>query len=130
MTNRFANGAKAFGFCDVCGFRFDLKKLKNLVVKTKRTSIKACGQCWVPDHPQLQLGMYPVSDPQAIRDPRPDRNTWYQSGVTAIGSLGEGSRVIEWGWNPVGGASGVDNGLTPNALAPQGLVGTVTVVVT
>jgi len=130
MANRFANGAKAFGFCDVCGFRFDLKKLKNLVVKTKNTQIKACPQCWTPDQPQLQLGMYEISDPQAIRDPRPDTNTWYASGQTAIGSIGEGSRVIEWGWAPVGGSSGFDAPLTPNALAPQGLVGTVTVSVT
>jgi len=127
MSNRFANGAKAFGFCDVCGFRFDLKKLKNLTVKTKRTSTKACPQCWTPDQPQLQLGMYPISDPQALRDPRPDTNTWYQSGVLANGSIGEGSRVIQWGWNPVGGSSGIAAPLTPNALAPQGLVGTVTV---
>jgi hypothetical protein len=127
MSNRFANGAKAFGYCDVCGFRFDLKKLKNLVVKTKQTQIRACTACWVPDQPQLQLGMYPVSDPQAIRDPRPDTNTWYSSGVTATGSFGGGSRVIEWGWNPVGGSRSFDAALTPNALAPSGLVGTVTV---
>ena len=79
MANRFANGAKAFGFCDLCGFRFDLKKLKNLTVKTKQTQIKACPQCWVPDQPQLQLGMYPVDDPQAIRNPRPDFTGYPQS---------------------------------------------------
>lgn len=127
MANRFANGAKAWGVCDVCGFRFDLKKLKNLVVKTKQTEIKACPQCWVPDQPQLLLGTFPVSDPQAIRNPRPDTNTWYSSGLTATGSFGEGSRVIEWGWNPVGGSRSFDAALTPNALAPKGLVGTVTV---
>ena len=130
MANRFANGAKAFGFCDVCGFRFDLKKLKNLTVKTKQTQTKACPQCWVPDQPQLQLGMYPVSDPQAIRDPRPDTNTWYASGQTAIGSIGEGSRVIQWGWAPVGGSQSFDDGLTPNWLTSPAEVGTVTVVVT
>lgn len=130
MANRFANGAKAFGFCDYCNFRFSLKKLKNEVVKTKQTQIRACPQCWSKDHPQLQLGMYEISDPQALRDPRPDRNTWYQSGTLANGSIGEGSRVIEWGWNPVGGSSGFTAALTPNALAPQGLVGTVTVLVT
>ena len=129
MSNRFANGAKSFGFCDVCGFRFPLKRLKNLVVKTKQTQTKACPECWVPDHPQLQLGMYPVSDPQAIRDPRPDTNTWYASGVNVNGYPSEGSRVIEWGWAPVGGASGPMNGLTPNALVARGLVGTVAVVV-
>jgi len=127
MSNRFANGAKAFGFCDLCGFRFDLKKLKNLTVKTKQTQIKACPQCWTPDQPQLLLGSFPVSDPQAIRDPRPDTNTWYASGQTALGTIGEGSRVIEWGWAPVGGSSGFDAPLTPNSLVGQGLVGIVTV---
>jgi len=128
MSNRFANGAKAFGFCDLCSFRYDLKKLKNLTVKTKQTAIKACPQCWTPDQPQLLLGTFPVSDPQALRDPRPDTNTWYSSGLTATGSFGEGSRVIQWNWNPVGGSRGFDASLTPNDLAPQGLVGTVTVV--
>jgi hypothetical protein len=127
MSNRFANGAKAFGFCDRCGFRFDLKKLKNEVIKTKRTAIKSCPQCWSKDHPQLLLGMFPVSDPQALREPRPDTNTWYLSGVTATGSFGGGSRVIEWGWAPIGGSSGFDAPLTPNSLVGQGYVGTVTV---
>ena len=143
MANRFANGAKAFGFCDVCGFRFDLKKLKNLTVKTKQTQIKACPQCWTPDQPQLQLGMYPISDPQAIRDPRPDTNTWYQSGTTGLqtdpnsgtgpfqdGFPGEGMTVIQWGWAPIGGPRDFDDSLTPNWLASRGEVGTVTVVTT
>jgi len=121
MANRFANGARAFGFCDVCGFRFDLKRLKKLVVKTKEVSIKACPQCWTPDQPQLQLGMYPVDDPQALRDPRPDTNTWY-----AV----SGSRTIQWGWAPVGGARQTDAGLTPNWLVSEGEVGIVTVAVT
>jgi hypothetical protein len=127
MSNRFANGAKSFGFCDRCGFRFDLKKLKNEVIKTKRTAIKSCPQCWSKDHPQLLLGTFPVSDPQAIRDPRPDTNTWLASGQTALGTIGEGSRVIQWGWAPVGGSSSFDAPLTPNSLVGVGYVGTVTV---
>lgn len=143
MANRFANGRKAFGFCDVCGFRFDLKKLKNLVVKTKQTQIKACPQCWTPDQPQLQLGMYPISDPQAIRDPRPDTNTWYQSGANGLqtdptpgtgpfqdGFPGEGMLVIQWGWNPIGGSQSFDAALTPNTLVGKGEVGTVNPVTT
>lgn len=143
MANRFANGAKSFGFCDLCGFRFDLKKLRNLVVKTKQTQIKACPACWVPDHPQLLLGTFPVSDPQAIRDPRPDTNTWYQSGTTGLqtdptsgtgpdqdGFPGEGMLVIQWGWNPVGGSQSFDAALTPNTLVGVGEVGTVTVAFT
>jgi len=143
MSNRFANGAKSFGYCDRCGFRFPLKKLKNEVVKTKQTQIKSCPQCWSEDHPQLLLGTFPVSDPQAIRDPRPDTNTWYQSGTTGLqtdptsgtgplqeGFPGEGSRTIQWGWAPIGGAQSFDDGLTPNWLTSPAEVGTVTVVVT
>lgn len=72
MGNQFASGKRAFGFCDVCSFRYPLKQLRNLIVKTKQVEIKACPQCWTPDQPQLQLGMYPVFDPQALRNPRPD----------------------------------------------------------
>jgi len=42
----------------------------------------------------------------------------------------DGSRQIEWGWNPVGGASSFDTVLTPNALVAIGQTGTVTVVIT
>jgi hypothetical protein len=127
MSNRFANGRKAFGFCDVCGFRFDLKRLKNLVVKTKETQIKACPQCWTPDQPQLQLGMYPISDPQAIRDPRPDTNTWFQSGVNALNNVSEGMLVIQWGWAPIGGARDFTDPLTPNTLVGVGEIGEVSI---
>ena len=72
MPNRFAVGKRAFGFCDICGWRYNLGQLRNLVIKTKQVNIKACPVCWSPDHPQLQLGMYPVDDPQALRNPRPD----------------------------------------------------------
>ena len=127
MANRFTAGKRAIAECDRCGIRVKLKDLKKLIIKTKQVAIKVCNECWEPDQPQLQLGYYPISDPQAVRDPRPDFNAYYASGVTADGSIGEGSRVIEWGWAPVGGASNFDNGLTPNALVATGYVGTVAV---
>ena len=127
MANRFASGKIAIAECDQCGFRYKLKDLKKLVVKTKLINLKVCPQCWVPDQPQLQLGMYPVDDPQALREPRKDLS-YYVSGPSADGSLGQGSRIIQWGWNPVGGPR--DYGLTPNVLVLQGQIGTVTVVTT
>jgi hypothetical protein len=43
---------------------------------------------------------------------------------------GGGSRDIQWGWAPVGGASFFDVALTPNDLVAIGFIGTVTVSVT
>jgi len=48
----------------------------------------------------------------------------------ADGSTGEGSRVFQWGWNPVGGSRNFDVPLTENDLIPAVQVGTVTVAVT
>lgn len=127
MGNRFAEGKRAISECDRCGFRFKLKVLKKETVKTKIQNLLVCPQCWSKDHPQLLLGMYPVSDPQGLRDPRPDRS-YVQSGLLVDGYNGLGSRDIQWGWNPVGGASQFDAVLTPNPLVSVAELGTVTVI--
>ena len=126
MGNRFAAGKRAISECDRCGFRFKLKNLKELVIKTKNVNILVCPQCWEPDHPQLLLGMYPVDDPQALRNPRPDRS-YITSGLLVTNYLGEGSRAIYWGWNTVGGSRLFTAELTPNPLVAVGSIGTVTV---
>jgi hypothetical protein len=122
MASRFSSGKFAIAECDRCGFKYKLKQLKTLVIKTKQVNIKVCPECWEPDQPQLQLGMYPVNDPQAVREPRPD-NSYYGIGNNGAG----GSRVFEWGWNPVGGASQYDAYLTPNALGTTCAVNSVVV---
>jgi len=129
MGNRFSSGKNSIAECDRCGFRFKLTSLRKEVVKTKTYNLLVCPSCWDPDQPQLQLGMYPVDDPQGVRDPRPDVS--YQvSGLGADGYLGGGSRIFQWGWNPVGGASEFDAALTPNNLVLAIELGTVTVSVT
>ena len=129
MGNRFASGKNAIAECDRCGQRFKLKVLKTEIIKLKNYNLLVCPACWDPDHPQLQLGMFPVDDPQALRNPRPD-TSYKVSGLLADGYSGGGSRVFQWGWNPVGGSSGVDAALTPNNLALTVSIGTVTVSVT
>jgi hypothetical protein len=129
MGNRFASGKKSIAMCDRCGQQFKLKRLKEEVIKTKRYNLLVCEECWDPDHPQLQLGMYPVDDPQAVRNPRKD-TTYFTSGLDSNGFLAGGSRDIQWGWNPVGGARANDVGLTPNYLVATTSVGTVTITVT
>jgi hypothetical protein len=139
MSNRFASGKNAISECDRCGFRYKLKELKKLTIKTKQVNILVCPTCWEPDQPQLQLGMYPVDDPQALRNPRRD-NSYYQSGYSGLqltntssssedsdGDPSGGSRVFQWGWRPIGGASGNDAGLTPNYLTSPTAVGSVTI---
>lgn len=125
MSSKFASGKNAIAECDVCGFRYKLKQLKSLVIKTKNVNILACPECWTPDQPQLQLGMWPVSDAQALRNPRPDLS-YYEPGNHGAG----GSRMIQWGWAPVGGARADDAGLTPNYLVSACQVGNVTITVT
>ena len=126
MGNKFASGKNAISECDRCGFRFKLKQLKRLIIKTKSYNLLVCPECWDPDQPQLQLGMYPVDDPQAVRNPRKD-TTYVTAGVNASGSLTGGSLDVQWGWNPVGGSSNFDVALTPNYLVATTFVGTVTV---
>jgi hypothetical protein len=129
VPNRFASGKIAISQCDRCGFRFKLKTLKTEIVKTKKYELMVCPVCWDPDQPQLQLGMYPVDDPQALRNPRPD-NTYRQSGLNTNNEPSGGSRVFQWGWAPVGGSRGFDDSLTPNNLVIDVEVGTVTITVT
>lgn len=129
MGNRFASGKRSIGICDRCGQQFKLKQLRPQVIKQKLYDIRVCPSCFDPDHPQLMLGTFPVDDPQAVRNPRRDI-TYTQSGLLANGSYGGGSRVYQWGWNPVGGASSFDAVLTPNYLTAVGEVGIVTVTVT
>lgn len=123
MGNQFASAKHSIAQCDRCGMRFKLKELKKQVVKQKITNTLVCPDCFDVDHPQLMLGTFPVYDPQAVRDPRTDSNSYYQSG-----NNGGGSRIFQWGWNPVGGARSFDTGMTPNDLIATGQVGTVTVI--
>lgn len=144
MPNQFASGKYAIAECDRCAGRYMLKDLRTQTLKTKPWRIKVCKTCWDPDHPQLQIGMYPINDPQAVRDPRPD-TSYYVSGQSGVetnpldpnsnnadsfGYPESGSRVIQWGWNPVGGASYFDRYLTPNSLIPVITIGTVTILTT
>lgn len=116
MANKFAAGKKALGLCDNCGFTFKLKLLREVPIKNKNVNLKFCAECWNVSHPQLMLGTFPISDAMALRNPRPDTAST------------DGSRDIQWGWNPVGMSS--QNSETPNYLVATGQVGTVTVTIT
>jgi len=129
MSSKYSSGKFSIAECDRCGQRYKLSELKKEVIKTKLFQIKVCPTCWDPDQPQLSLGLYPVDDPQAVREPRPDVS-YVTSGTDINGYPAGGSRDIQWGWSPVGGASTFDAALTPNYLVATTYVGTVTISVT
>lgn len=86
MTN-FARGDRADGICDRCGLTFLLKELSFQYVNRTKTDSLVCESCLDQDHPQYDVGKYPIFDPQALQNPRPD------TGKTASTSL--------FGWNPL-----------------------------
>ena len=139
MGNRFASGKHAIAECDRCDGRYLLKVLKKEVIKGRNYDLLVCPECWDPDHPQLHLGEFPVDDPQGLRNPRPDRS-YVTSGLTGLqivettspnpdaqGTLAGGSRIIQWGWRPVGGSSFFTATETPNNLVLNVQLGTVSV---
>jgi len=117
MPSRYASSKNALAICDVCGFPYRLRELRNVITRGRDTNIKACPECWDEDHPQNELGKYPVHDPQAIQNPRPD-----------FAEL-TNSRNTQYGWNPVGRDKHPYK-LTPNNLVATGAVGTITITTT
>ena len=136
MGQRFASGKRAIAMCDRCGQQFLLKTLKTEIIKQRKYQLLVCHECWDPDQPQLMLGTFPVEDPQALRNPRKD-TTYVTAGTNGLqlypvdspsgGFTTGGSRDIQWGWYPVGGASNFDAGMTPNYLVIRTYIGTVTI---
>ena len=115
MATQFASGKFAIAICDRCGFKFKLTQLRRLSIKNKRINVMVCRSCWEPSHPQLMLGTYPVYDPQALRNARPDSPSYEESRDTA------------WGWNPVGSGGTVLTNGPVDTLLIQGQLGQVTV---
>lgn len=75
MTTAFATGKLAWGLCDRCGQQYLLRELKDQVIDQRKSGLLVCHVCLDIDHPQLQLGKTPIFDPQALRNPRPDKRT-------------------------------------------------------
>ena len=71
-SNRFANGTYANAICDQCGIRCKLLELRPTTIRGKNTGLLVCPVCWDPDPPLNFLDRYVTSDPQALREARPD----------------------------------------------------------
>lgn len=102
----YASGRWANGTCDMCGGVYKLKELQKEIYDQKPTGFLVCYECFDVDQPQLQLGRWPINDPQALRNPRTDLNLPQE-------------RVL-WGFNPVGNPSTDLNTYAGTILFPDG----------
>lgn len=72
MAAQYSSGRNSLAICDICGFQYKHKDLKEVYRKLEPTGLLACPPCWDKDHPQLTVGMQETTDPQGIRNARPD----------------------------------------------------------
>ena len=97
----FAAGKKAFGFCDRCGFRYDLHELAPEVKDMRTTGYLVCYECKDEAQPQWQTGKNKINDPIALRNPRPDKGQSESRRTSAWDPIG--------GWNSEFGPSDLEN---------------------
>jgi len=64
---KFASGKNAYGISDRSGVRYKLSRMRK-----EWTGALVGYDEWEPKQPQL-YPLPPISDPQALKDPRPDR---------------------------------------------------------
>ena len=109
----YAAGKNALGQCDRCGQRYYLKQLHK-----EWNGLKTCPSCWEPKQPQLELRVN-VVDPEALWEPRPDKDTPAGEGVVKTTKV---NAVTDKTLDPIGYAFSVSQ--------MESNVGTVTVVIT
>ena len=93
----YALGKRAIAICDRCGFQYLLNQLKPQYTDLKDTGLLVCQSCLDEENPQLQLGRWPVNDPQALKDPRPDTNEDVSRSLFAFDPVAEFEIDIQLG---------------------------------
>lgn len=96
----FAKGRKAFGMCDRTGFRYPLNELVPQFENRRPTGLMVGKDVVDIDHEQLQLGKVRSSDPQSLKNPRPDQSQAATRELYAFDPVGGG--VTELGSRTVG----------------------------
>lgn len=114
----YAVGKRAFGFCDRCAQRYPLQVLKKQIYNQRPIDLRVCPDCLDVDQPQLQLGKYPVLDPIALRNPRPDTSQTVSRALFGWQPIESGQYIDG---NPVNNIAGV---VGNNAVDMTGYVGT------
>ena len=96
----FAEGKRAFGFCDRTGFRYPLKDLVPQIVNGRDSGLRVGRDVVDEDQPQYKLGQIRVGDAQALRNPRPPKALANSRKMFAFDPVGGG--ITELGSRTVG----------------------------
>ena len=96
----YASGKYAFGYCDITGFRYKLSDLVPLVRDGRDTGLRVGYDKLDVDNPQYELGRMSITDPQALRNPRPPRALANSRKMFAFDPVGGG--ITELGSRTVG----------------------------
>ena len=96
----YASGKYAFGYCDITGFRYKLSDLVPLIRDGRDTGLRVGYDQLDVDNPQYELGRMSITDPQALRNPRPPRALADSRKMFAIDPVGGG--ITELGSRTVG----------------------------
>ena len=92
----FTNGKHAFGFCDRTGFRYKLSDLKPEFRAGIKTGLMVGKDVWDADQPQNFLGkLGNYTDPQSLKNPRPDASLTESRGMFAFDPVGSGNANID-----------------------------------
>ena len=96
----FAAGKYAFGYCDITGFRYKLSDLVPLIRDGRDTGFRVGYDQLDVDNPQYELGRMSITDPQALRNPRPPKALADSRKMFAFDPVGGG--ITELGSKTVG----------------------------
>ena len=80
MGQLYTSGKRSKAMCDRCGIEIKYQKLK-----AEWTGLKVCRDCWDPKTALEFPSNFP-SDPEALRDPRPDNDKEASNGTVYIGT--------------------------------------------
>ena len=96
----YASGKYAFGYCDITGFRYKLSDLVPLIRDGRDTGFRVGYDQLDVDNPQYELGRMSITDPQALRNPRPPKALANSRKMFAFDPVGGG--ITELGSKTVG----------------------------
>ena len=94
MSNAFARGKHAYGFCDRTGKRYPIRDLVKQIENQRWNGLLVGRDVVDQDQPQLQLGKVSTVDAQALRNPRPDLDLKESRGLAAFDPVGGGNSAL------------------------------------